>query len=178
MSEIKYLYVIDWMGPYSSMEEMYNREGSENCFIYLITGRGAYERSKGIKYVGITGREVYKRINDKDHLSKQQLINEMQYWIGRYSRVSDNNLRWKRAELVEYCLVRYLYSIGVPLINTKKTKTNPSLPIVVISRWQKGKKEEARLNKPSILSKLPDTILYADDEFWTSNKLRISNPIQ
>ena len=48
MSEIKDLYVIEWMGPYNSLEEMYEREGSETCCIYLITGRVAYDRASDI----------------------------------------------------------------------------------------------------------------------------------
>lgn len=35
MSEIKEVYVIEWMGPYNSLDEMYEREGIDSCCIYL-----------------------------------------------------------------------------------------------------------------------------------------------
>lgn len=56
MSEIKEVYVIEWMGPYNSLDEMYEREGIDSCCIYLITGRLPYDCRHGIKYVGITKR--------------------------------------------------------------------------------------------------------------------------
>lgn len=56
MSEIKEVYVIEWMGPYNSLDEMYEREGIDSCCIYLITGRLPYDRRHDIKYVGITKR--------------------------------------------------------------------------------------------------------------------------
>lgn len=52
MSEIKEVYVIEWMGPYNSLDEMYEREGIDSCCIYLITGRFPYDRRPSIKYVG------------------------------------------------------------------------------------------------------------------------------
>jgi len=174
MPEIKDLYVIEWMGPYATLEEMYEREGSENCFIYLITGRVKYERKRGIKYVGITDRAPYERLDDNDHRKKQEPILDKQFWAGQYSRVSDNHLRSKRAELVEWCIVRYLALSGASIINSKKKANDPPRPVVVISRWQKKYTTDSRINKPRILSQLPDTILYADGEFWTAGKLKKS----
>ena len=92
MSEIKDLYVVEWMGPYDSLDEMYEREGSETCCIYLITGRLAYERTSGIKYVGITKRAVYSRLDDKDHREKQEQIKGKQYWAGRFSVASPSRV--------------------------------------------------------------------------------------
>lgn len=41
MSEIKDVYVIEWMGPYDSLDEMYEREGIESCRIYLVVPQKA-----------------------------------------------------------------------------------------------------------------------------------------
>ena len=76
MSEIKEVYVIEWMGPYNSLDEMYEREGIDSCCIYLITGRLPYDRRPSIKYVGITKRPPSKRLKDKDHQEKQKDIKE------------------------------------------------------------------------------------------------------
>lgn len=179
MSEIKDLYVVEWMGPYDSLDEMYEREGSETCCIYLITGRLAYERTSGIKYVGITKRAVYSRLDDKDHREKQEQIKGKQYWAGRFSVASYNNLdtpqKRRRAESVEKLLVRYLTNLpGAKMINDKKRFQDPCNPIVVISRWQKKMTDDQRYNKPSILRKLPDTLMYVDNEFFAGDKLKLT----
>ena len=40
MLQIKDLYVIEWMGPYKSLDDMYQWEDVDSCFIYIITGQG------------------------------------------------------------------------------------------------------------------------------------------
>ena len=177
MAEIKELYAIEWMGPYDSLEEINKQEGSESCFIYLITGRLPYDREIGIKYVGISKRPVYKRLNDKDHQEKQQHIKDKRFWAGRFSVLSYNNLGTKRgrdrAELVEHLLVRYLSNLpGAKMINEKKTLTDPKRPIVIISRWYKKQSEEIRQKKPYTVEDLPDTLLYVDRGFYAGDKLR------
>lgn len=175
MSEIKELYVIEWMGPYKSLDEICNREDTAKCCIYLITGHFSRE-SNGIKYVGITKRLPEKRFSDKDHQKKQ--IKEKQYWTGRFSVLSYNNLEKPRnrarAELVEHLIIRYLSSLPkVKILNDKKTKEYPKKPIGIISRWQKRYNDDARLNKPSILRMLPDVLLYSDKGFRSAPKMRI-----
>ena len=64
MSEIKELYVIEWMGPYKSLDDICNRKDTADCCIYLITGHVGRE-SNGIKYVGITKRLPEKRFSEK-----------------------------------------------------------------------------------------------------------------
>jgi hypothetical protein len=92
MSELKEIYAIDWMGPYDSVEEIKDREGSEECCIYLITGRLFHNGPLGIRYVGITKRFVGNRLCDKDHLQKQAKIKNKQFWAGRFSVSRYNNL--------------------------------------------------------------------------------------
>lgn len=178
MSELKEIYAIEWMGPYDSIDEIECREGSEECFIYLITGRFYHNGPKGIRYVGITKRIVSKRLSDKDHLKKQEKLKDKQFWTGRFSVSAYNNLdtkaRRNRAERVETLLVRYLTNVSkIKMINDKKVYSDPIKPIGVINRWQKKYIVEGRYNKPSILSKLPDTLLYVDKEFFAGDKLKL-----
>ena len=178
MSELKDIYAIEWMGPYDSIDEIESREGTEDCFIYIITGRFYHNGPKGIRYVGITKRFVGERLKDKDHQQKQAILKNKQFWTGRFSVLSYNNLdskvRRDRAERVESLLVRYLYSVSdLKMINDKKVYSDPNKPIGVINRWQKKHKKEGRYNKPSILSLLPDTLLYADKEFFAGDKLKL-----
>lgn len=178
MSEVKEIYAIEWMGPYDSIDEIGYREGAEECFIYLITGRFYHNGPMGIRYVGITKRFVGDRLKDKDHQQKQAKLKNKQFWTGRFSVSAYNNLDTKRkrdrAERVETLLVRYLNSISdIKMINDKKVYSDPICPIGVINRWQKKFSEEGRYNKPSILSKIPDTLLYVDKEFFACDKLKL-----
>lgn len=178
MSELKEIYAIEWMGPYDSIDEIGYREGTEECFIYLITGRFYHNGPKGIRYVGITKRFVGKRLNDKDHQKKQEKLKDKQFWTGRFSLSAYNNLDTKvrrgRAERVETLLVRYLTNVSnIKMINDKKKYSDPKKPIGVVNRWQKKYIEEGRYNKPSILSKLPDTLLYVDKEYFAGDKLTL-----
>ena len=177
MLQIKDLYVIEWMGPYKSLDDMYQWEDVVSCFIYIITGRFAYKRSLGIKYIGITKRAPYIRLNDKDHQIKQEEIKCKQYWAGRFSISSYNILTDKkryRAENVENLLIRYLSRInGVSLLNEKKRFKDPGKPIGIISLWKKRNTNDIRYYKPSILSKLPDTLIYMDHKFYVGEKIKI-----
>lgn len=179
MSEIKEIYAIDWMGPYDSLEEIKEREGSDWCCMYLITGRPPRGRSFSIMYVGITSRYVDERLADPDHIKKQEGIRDKQYWAGRFSVASYNILtgaKRNRAELVEHLLAYYLSNLPKSkLINEKKTSTLPKKPVAIISRWQKKRTDDERYNKPSILHQLPDTLMYIDEQFYASDKLRHIN---
>ena len=178
MSELKDIYAIDWMGPFDSVDEIKQRNGSEECFIYLITGRLYHKGPMGIRYVGITKRFVGDRLKDKDHQQKQSQLLNKQFWTGRFSVSAYNNLdtkaRRERAERVETLLVRYLFNVSnIKMINDKKKYSDPYKPIGIVNRWQKKHKEEGRYNKPSILSKIPDTLLYTDKEFFAGDKLKL-----
>ena len=177
MSEIKELYAIEWMGPYKSLDDICCRKDTEMCCIYLITGRINYDRTKGIKYVGITKRYLEDRLSDKDHQRKQEQIKEKQYWAGHFSVLSNNKLdkarNRERAELVENLIIRYLSCLPkVRILNEKKTKKLPEKPIGIISRWQKRYNGNHRYNKPRILSSLPDVLLYENDEFWNAGRIK------
>ena len=178
MTVLKDIYAIEWMGPFDSIEEIKQRNGSEECFIYLITGRLHRKEPLGIKYVGITKRFVGDRLKDKDHQQKQVSLLNKQFWTGRFSVSTYNNLDTKarrdRAERVETLLVRYLTNISdLKMINGKKVYSDPCKPIGIVNRWQKKFKEECRYNKPSILSAIPDTLLYVAKEFFAGDKLKL-----
>ena len=170
MIEIKQLYALEWLGPYNSIEDMLNDDNVINGSIYLITGRQKYERAKHIKYIGITERDPAVRLSDKDHKIKQEQILEKKYWVGVFSRVSNRNLR-KHAELIETLFIRYLYLNDVKIINKVKLKKEPKCAVVVVNRWNKDI-ENHRLYKPSLLSELPDLLIYDGSEYWGTQKLK------
>jgi hypothetical protein len=172
MKEITRLYALEWYGPYDSIEEMWEDYDTEQCSIYLITGKEKYERgAEHIKYVGITERDPCKRLTDHDHQEKQAKIQYKKYWVGRFSRSSNKNSR-AHAELIESLYIRYLYLQEIRIINDKKLKRAPRYPLAVLNRWFRRTSEGHRVNKPARLSDLPDVMLFDGCEYWGSNKLK------
>lgn len=175
MNEIRKLYVLEWYGPYNSIEEIWNDDDTEECSIYLITGKEKYERGEEhIKYVGITERDPVKRLNDRDHQEKQQKIAYKKYWVGRFSNSSNNNSR-TNVELIETLFIHFLYIEGVRLINEKKIKKIPYCPLTVLNRWILKCHEGHRVNKPKRLTELPDVLLFDGVEYWGADKLKYFN---
>lgn len=172
MEEIKKIYVLEWYGPYDSIEDIWNDYDTEACSIYLITGKEKFERGpEHIKYVGITERDPAKRLKDKDHKEKQKLISYKKYWVGRFSRSSNKNSR-TNVELIETLFVHYLHISEEKIINDKKLKKRPETPLVVVNRWFLKSHDYHRMNKPARLSSLPDVLLYDGDEYWGADKLK------
>lgn len=176
MSETKELYVLDWMGPYDSLDDICNYDDTMMCRFYLLMGRLGRE-TNGIKYVGITKRYPEERLSDKDDLKKQETIKEKQYWVGRFSVSSFNNLdkprNRERAELIEHLIIKYLYESNVRIINTNKTQSYPEKSVGIISRWLKKGSNDLRSNKPIVLQILPDVLLYSNGKFLSAPKMRI-----
>ena len=183
MSEIKDTYVIEWMGPYDSPEEMDKYIYTDDCTFYIITGSMKHQYDIGIKYIGISKRPLIERLNDPDHKEKQKEIMDKQFWAGCFSVSAFNNLkaesckkrRRERAELVEHLLVRYLsiQNDYYHYLNDKKTKSNPKHPIVVVSRGISKDCNKERCNKPYTLKNIPDVLMYVDGKFFAADKLKM-----
>lgn len=172
MNEIKKLYVLEWHGPYDTLDELYEDDATIDGSIYLITGKERYERgSEHIKYVGITERDPAVRLNERDHKEKQSKIFRKKYWVGRFSKCS-NKANRAHVELIESLFVRFLYLQGVRIINDKKLKKAPKSPLTVLNRWILKSADSHRVNKSTRLADLPDVLLFDGDEYWGSDKLK------
>lgn len=172
MEEIKKIYVLEWYGPYESIEEIWDDLETEDCSIYLITGKEKYERGpEHIKYVGITERDPAKRLSDKDHREKQKLISYKKYWVGRFSQRTNKKSRLN-AELIETLFIHYLHISKERIINDKKLKKVPEHPLTVVNRWLLKNIDSHRVNKPRRLSSLPDILLFDGNEYWGAEKLK------
>lgn len=171
MNEMKQLYVLEWFGPYKSVEDLWEDGRTSDCSIYLITGREKYERTIGyIKYVGITERDVAIRLKDKDHLEKQSKLLNKKYWSARFSRTPKTKFR-NHVELIETLFVRFLFLQNVHIINCKKLKQTPKCPVTVLNRWNTKSQESHRLHKPSVLNVLPDVLMFDGSDYWGAGKL-------
>lgn len=117
-------FVVKWSGPFEDWEV--GNELRVNC-LYIITGCLKYERAVSLQYCGITERDLFKRLNDKNH--KRDLVKrDRQYWVGNI--ISDEKIMRKDLEMVE-SLIIYFWQ---PELNDKKRKYPPE-KTVVINRW-------------------------------------------
>ena len=175
MNEIKKLYVLEWYGPYNTLDDLYGDYATTDGSIYLITGKERYERgSEHIKYVGITERDPAVRLNERDHKEKQSKIFRKKYWVGRFSKYS-NKANRAHAELIENLFIHYLHIQGVRLINKDKLNKIPKSPLAVVNRWVLRSADSHRVNKSTRLVDLPDVLLFDGDEYWGSDKLKYLN---
>ena len=142
MNEIKKLYVLEWRGPYNSLDELYADSSTIDGSIYLITGK-----------------------------EKQGKIQRKKYWVGSFSKASNRNTR-AHVELIETLFIHYLFIQDVRIINKDKLKKKPSVPLTVINRWILKCDDCHKVNKSSRLADLPDVILYDGEEYWGSEKLK------
>ena len=175
MNEIKKLYVLEWHGPYDTIEDLYEDDATTDGSIYIITGKERYERGcEHIKYVGITERDPAERLKDRDHKVKQSNILRKKYWVGCFSKISNKNNR-SHAELIENLFIHYLHIQRVRLINKDKLEKKPKSPLAVVNRWVLRSADSHRVNKSTRLADLPDVLLFDGEEYWGSDKLKFLN---
>ena len=127
-------FVINWIGPFSCVEELaeWERENNKDYSFnfYIITGK--LKSKKAItKYCGITNTQrgyVYSRFYDKTH-KVHSLFRQRNIWIGC---ITDENLRTRdNFELCETMIISYWQ----PEENIKKKAYYPPNPVVLINRW-------------------------------------------
>lgn len=160
MESLKKNFVIEWKGPYYSIEDI-KEEDFQNSF-YLISGLLKSQRGgPRVQYCGIShSRSVFSRLHDKNH-KHERVTREKQIWIGEFS---DSKLNTKEnIELAEHLLV-YYYGIE---LNQKKRKRLPKQPISIINRWKKITGEFRQRRKYPVQD-IDSIILYDGDSFWNA----------
>lgn len=69
----------------------------------------------------------------------------------------------------------HLYISGERIINDKKLKKVPEVPLTVVNRGLLKNNDFHRVNKPNRLSSLPDVLLFNGNEYWGAEKLKYQN---
>ena len=167
---ISKLFVIDWVGPFSEIEELKKWEKHNNTmrnyYFYIISGK-PYNMRNYRSYCGITQNKdgyVYKRYQcDPNH--KIHTMRDKEIWIGRFS---DNSAHSRSdIELCETMIVSYWQ----PELNNKKKSTYPSSNIVLINRWFKTDLVP-RQNNIYIAQKMSDLIILDESGIWGTERVR------
>ena len=172
MAGIKKMFLLEWCGPFNSVDELKDWEYThpEDGFgIYFISGIPPGKQLHR-SYVGISLNKdglISKRYSsDSQHHIHE--LRDREFWIGRFSdkrkRTRDNY------ELCETLLVSYLQ----PELNIRKKQYYPSEGIALINRWY-TREFQVRQNRICVAQNyIPDVIVLDDDNgIFTSDRLRL-----
>ena len=155
------IYVVNWFGPFSSIEdvEKWEKKNNENCNFYLIDGY--FPRSKVLRYYcGQTKREgVHCRLKDKSHpINDFKKISEI--WIG-FLVNSDGEK--DEINIVEKMATSVLAKkIGDKYMVNKTNKSFPKTDVCLINEWKKKDKSSWKQCKfeESVMKIIPDVMLH------------------
>lgn len=174
MAGISKFYILEWYGPFTSVDELRNWEKTypaECGFgIYFISGKPPckqYVRN----YVGISLNRsglISKRYSsDSQHQIHE--LREKEFWIGRFAdkrKCNRNNY-----ELCETLLISYLQ----PELNIRKKSYYPTDDMALINRWFTKEFRPRRNRVCSAQLTMPDVILLDyDSGIWTSDSLKLN----
>ena len=172
MAGINKMFILEWCGPFNSVDELKEWEYThqEDGFgIYFISGKPPRKQLPR-SYVGIS-------LNRNGLISKrysgdsQHHIHELrgrEFWIGRFS---DKRKRTRNNyDLCETLLISYLQ----PELNVRKKANYPSVGMALINRWY-TKEMSVRQNRICLAQvNTPDVIIYDyHDGIWASDSLKL-----
>ena len=173
LNEIKNLYVVDWMGPYKSIDVQTECVNDGDICFYLITGKLSPEDSEGIRFFGIKGNESMET-NDSE-----KLITSKQYWFGKFCNGEDNaftdapNHRKNDKELVRNIIVNYIsMQKGTDyMVNDKVSICEPNESVFLTSRIFIKNKKDSNDNIYK-LNDLPEALMFANGCYHDCGKLK------
>lgn len=170
MTDLTKMFVIQWYGPFETVEQLKNWEKTNNTSysfnLYVFTGIEKSQRRYS-HYCGITKQEfIHQRLNckhDKFLLIKRNL----NIWAGRFAdSLHANKLN---AELVESLIV----SFWQPDLNIRKRIYLPAQSVGIINKWY-NKQQKSLQNRRFPAQSLTDVVIYDLDnkEIWTAEQLK------
>jgi hypothetical protein len=152
--------ILNWEGPFTLDEVLENKQRSNG--LYIITGKGKYERCIDIQYCGITEGSFYNRL--KNHHKASLVTREQEIWLAKVEYpVEVTRTFLEKAESI----IVYFWQ---PNLNDRK-KVYPPTPITLVNKWYK-KDGSPRLRQHSMMKDLADVLCW-DGEYWRSGNLSV-----
>ena len=146
MSETAIALIVDWVGPFDTVEGASNSAGDDEI-IYLAIGKTARKHRKLLQYVGIAN--VGNQRLTVGHHRLGEIERELELWIGfiaSHSKAGRRGVKDPKKHRVELELAEsgLAYFLQLPL-NIQKRKTVPRYSFVILNRW--FKKDKTRWKK-------------------------------
>lgn len=175
--DINDVYLIQWVGPFASVEECKSWEKSHSISkkefnFYYGCGKKSKEHKEAF-YIGKSERDfIAQRISQESNPIRKDFREnaDKEIWIGRFS---DRKLRSSQTEEIrkqnhlavecaEWALIHGFMTKNPDkrLLNDKKTVRSPKKYVSVINQFYKKTDFEIYKHKIKITQYLPDVILY------------------
>ncbi len=182
MDDIKRTYVIQWVGPFKSDEEIadYVKKGDNgerchsSCFtFYYLSGVKKIGRPKTHRYFGIHRKldGIQKRLNYRHPiLSSMKMDSSLEIWIGCFG-----DLRWhsdRKVEEVESFFIRYYRDLLTDNIKKKRMSLSKLPSMSIVNLWY-DKYETPWIRKPNSACFIQDVMVWEQeqDRLLTASKL-------
>ena len=159
-------YVMKWVGPFCSIDQLKNWEEDNLHFIgsiYLIGGFKPKGKRKKF-YCGKTKktRFVFERLSDAGHHIKELAKTDLEIWIGMMTNCKPTDANVFE---VENIITSAMANLEIPekdMLNQINMHT-PKMDAYVINRWFKPGDvliERGSLKADSVAYRVPDLIIY------------------
>lgn len=170
MTDLNKMFVIQWYGPFETLEQLKNWENTNNTSysfnLYILTGIEKSQRRYS-HYCGITEQEyIFKRLS-KNHDKFPLIVRSRNIWVGR---IADSKLAMrKNIELIETLIISYWQ----PKLNDSKKKFYPNESVGIINKWY-NKQQKSLQNRRFPAQNLTDVVIYDLDnkEIWIAEQLK------
>ena len=157
-------YVIQWYGPFASIEEVkkWEEEDSSKFNLYIFHAKQKYDKNK--YYCGMTIKQsVGKRLKNKDHhihdFEGSHTVS-LQIWIGSIVKKS---IKSCDVRICENIITSMMANIGVgeKYLENQTNKKPPLNNVYLINEWwKKDKTEINRRLKNSVPDIIPEAMAY------------------
>lgn len=160
------VYLIKWVGPFSSYEELYEWEkkwlddNADGFNLYLLQGKRKYAR-KYTYYCGQTTRCVYQRLKDENHHFHEIIHSDYSIWIGKFSNIVPDKYDINVAEKIITSELAEL-ELGVENMMNETNFRPPVFDVYIINQWfhPSKNKEWKKIKANSPASYIPDLMIY------------------
>lgn len=146
--------VIDWFGPYSTLEDARRAAFDYDDGIYCAIGKRKYERYSRIQYVGLANN-LRARLNGTHH-KLPEITRERTIWLGEVVSPRTPGKKIKTTDrMLDLAEWAHAYFLQVPL-NERKKLNPPDRPITVYNKWWRTDLETPYIRRPH--NEWPDII--------------------
>ena len=158
--------VVDWCGPFSSVEAAQNglRNYGVKEGLYLALGKRAYQRETSLQYVGISN-DTQSRLYGNHH-GLSPIVQDFSLWIGSvvsHAMAGRRNTLQPMAHSVTVDRAEWAmaYFLSLPL-NIRKRSKPPPESLILVNRWFRPDFETRRSHRGH--KSWPDLIDYDKNE--------------
>ena len=174
------VFLIKWYGPFDCKEDVrdWEQEQSFKSSLYLLHGKCKYAKTSEKYYCGMSERNVYKRLSDKNHHIREIQERPHSIYVGCLSNIKRPTT--SQIRLAEKLITASLaYIVGDENVLNARNTLFPAENIFVINEWWKttGESVWKRQPKNAPSNIVPDVLTFHykgndDNDLFGCKKLK------